>query len=225
MTEFSRPREGQNRRLLHGRPHRILIIDDDEGYGPVMRDMLRRRGYKVTLAASGDAGLLAVRRDAPDLILLDIHLPGIDGITLFKAFRKAPQTRSIPVILLTGVPLLKSLLGAAADGLKTEPVHYKPEGPEALLERVERALGPDAGLGGEASGPRAYVIGDLKFFPETGVLEIPGGSSSLNFQVVHGLLSDHLHQHRTLVRHEGEEPSTDIFGGSNRCAVWSKVGA
>jgi two-component system, OmpR family, alkaline phosphatase synthesis response regulator PhoP len=81
---------------------RVLIIDDEQAIQVVAQFSLKMVvGWEVLTASSGLAGLAMAQTEAPDLILLDVMMPGMDGLATFKALQQQPQTRSIPVIFLT----------------------------------------------------------------------------------------------------------------------------
>ena len=112
----------------------------------------------------------SARDSRPDLILLDIHLPGLDGIALYKIFKKAAQTRGIPIILMTGKDVLDSILEAAAGGLRAEAVYRKGSlDLDDLLARVRRVLSktrpePETPFDPGAAGTilcRGTVVADL----------------------------------------------------------------
>lgn len=83
---------------------KILIIDDEKEYCELVKQNLELRGdYKVITANSGKDGISAAIREKPDLILLDILMPGMDGFEALKKLKDTPQTASIPVIMLTAL--------------------------------------------------------------------------------------------------------------------------
>jgi cyclic di-GMP phosphodiesterase len=81
---------------------RVLVADDDPANRTLLRAMLERAGYEVAVTADGVAALAAARAQPPDLALLDIEMPGRDGIAVTRALREAPATAIVPVILVTG---------------------------------------------------------------------------------------------------------------------------
>lgn len=188
------------------RPDRILIVEDDPEYARILRRRLRLEGHVVESASHGQAGLFKLKFFAPDLILLDMHMPGTDGIALYKALRRAPQTRGIPVILITGQRVLDSLLDAAAAGLGAEPVFHKLDGLDDLAARVAVRLrqareaqssrgsdppapsptGKAAPLPSRSPSPstpeqpRRYELDGLLFFPDLRRLTIDGKPVKLN---------------------------------------------
>ncbi|HEX6350541.1 MAG TPA: response regulator [Candidatus Dormibacteraeota bacterium] len=80
---------------------RIVYIEDDPTIAQMYRMKLEKDGYRVTLAADGEAGLRAVREIHPDLVFLDIRLPKMDGFTVLRQLRDDPATRHIPVVILS----------------------------------------------------------------------------------------------------------------------------
>jgi DNA-binding response OmpR family regulator len=80
---------------------KVLIIEDEETLAHNLADKLRAEGFGVTAAADGEAGLEKVRSDIPDLIVLDIMLPKLDGLSLCRMVRHDPATAHIPIIMLT----------------------------------------------------------------------------------------------------------------------------
>ena len=117
---------------------RILIVEDNE----MNRDMLSRRleprGYQVIHAMDGRQGLAAARSEAPDLILMDMSLPEIDGWEVTRQLKSDDTTRSIPVIALTAHAMSsdrQKALAAGCDDYDTKPVEF-----ERLLMKIETML-------------------------------------------------------------------------------------
>lgn len=103
----------------------ILVVDDDEDIRALVSRALRTAGFDVLEAASGEAALEVVERDAVSLVILDVGLPGISGTDVVRALRASPQTATLPVILLTGSGVeypLVSGLDAGADDYLAKPV-------------------------------------------------------------------------------------------------------
>jgi DNA-binding response OmpR family regulator len=118
-------------------PANILVIDDSAFVSAVVTRLLGRAGYEVRIAESGQAGLDAVRQSPPDLILLDITLPGIDGLTVCQRIKGDPATAMIPIMLLSGID--DPAAGARGAAAGADDMLGKPFDPQVLLERV-RAL-------------------------------------------------------------------------------------
>jgi DNA-binding response OmpR family regulator len=81
---------------------KILIVDDTPGNVDVLRKTLESRGYQISVAPSGEMSLKIVARNLPDLILLDIMMPGIDGFETCLKFRGLPELKETPIIFLSG---------------------------------------------------------------------------------------------------------------------------
>src|SRR5476649_1819947 len=113
----------------------ILLIDDDQQLRMVFGLALRRGGYNVIEAESGDAGLQMARQHLPDLILSDIHMPGGDGSTLLRDIRRDPELKSRQVVLMTGRPDLVTPRKGMEEG--ADDFLVKPVSLEALRNCVE----------------------------------------------------------------------------------------
>jgi two-component system alkaline phosphatase synthesis response regulator PhoP len=117
---------------------RILVIEDDEDIQELIRFNLVKDGCKVSCRRSAEEGLKAVALNVPDLILLDLMLPGMDGLSVCRRLRADDRTRAIPVIMLTAK-------GGEADivtGLELGADDYipKPFSPRVLLARIRSLL-------------------------------------------------------------------------------------
>ena len=86
-----------------GRPARVLIVDDERQNRVLLERLLQPEGFETLTAADGEAALSAVAAHAPDLVLLDVMLPGVDGIEVCRRMKHDPATRLIPVVLVTGL--------------------------------------------------------------------------------------------------------------------------
>jgi DNA-binding response OmpR family regulator len=124
----------------------ILVVDDEPKIADLARDYLEHAGFTVRTAADGEAALTAVRRDRPDLVVLDLGLPGLDGLDVTRAIRR---DSNLPVIMLTARDdELDKLLGLelGADDYLTKP--FSPRElvarVRAVLRRVDVAAEPDA---------------------------------------------------------------------------------
>ncbi len=114
---------------------RILVIEDDRELGRVLLGLLRRAGFEARLAENGVRGLLALREDPPDLVVLDLGLPDLAGDEILTRLR---ATSDLPVLVLTATRDLERkvrLLREGADDYLEKPFH-----PEELLARIEALL-------------------------------------------------------------------------------------
>jgi len=116
----------------------IVLIEDNEKNRKLARDVLNHQGYRVVDAESAEDGLAAIARERPALVLMDIHLPGIDGIEALRRLRADPDTRAIPVIAVTASAMTQDrqkILAAGFDGYQSKPISVRP-----FLAAVREAL-------------------------------------------------------------------------------------
>jgi two-component system, sensor histidine kinase and response regulator len=116
----------------------ILVVDDDSQLRTMLGISLRRNGYNVINADSGETGLAAARQYLPDLILCDIHMPGGNGTTLLQEVRRDPELRSKQVVLMTGRPDLVSARQGMEEG--ADDFLVKPVSLDALLNCIKARL-------------------------------------------------------------------------------------
>ena len=112
---------------------RILVVDDTADTREMLAFYFRDRGFTVETAADGRAAIDAAHRVHPDVIVMDVAMPGIDGISATRALKDHPQTGDIPVVLLTAYPIHAIKSGALVNGARFV---MKPCAPEQLEEIV-----------------------------------------------------------------------------------------
>ncbi len=123
----------------------ILIVEDNEKNRKLVRDVLQVKGYKTIETETGEEGVRLAQESQPALILMDIQLPGIDGITALKRLRADPKTRDIPVIAVTASAMIlkrEVMLAEGFDGYQNKPISIKD-----FLEDVGRVLEAHRGAG------------------------------------------------------------------------------
>jgi len=116
----------------------ILIIEDNEKNRRLCRDVLQVKGYKTIESETAEEGLKLALDQAPALILMDIQLPGMDGITAMKQLKADPKTQAISIIAITASAMTNnrtSMLAEGFDGYQTKPISLKD-----FLGEVERLL-------------------------------------------------------------------------------------
>jgi two-component system, cell cycle response regulator DivK len=119
--------------------HRILIVEDTEDNLRIARDLLNSAGYDLLEATDGAAGVSMATLHHPDLILMDIQLPKLDGYEATRRIRAIPELRDVPIIAITSYALSGDDVKARAAGC--DAYIAKPYSPRALLAEVRRFLG------------------------------------------------------------------------------------
>lgn len=117
----------------------ILVVEDQEDNRRILRDLLGRSGFTVLEAHTGTDGVDMAEQEKPDLILMDIQLPGVDGYEATRRIRAIPGCEKVPIIAVTSHALSgdeEKALAAGCSGYVT-----KPFSPRALLARVQEFLG------------------------------------------------------------------------------------
>jgi CheY-like chemotaxis protein len=121
---------------------RLLYVEDNEMNRDMLSRRLQRRGFDVLIAADGEQGMAMAAAEKPDLILMDMSLPILDGWEATRRLKAAPETKRIPVIGLTAHAMATDrdkCLAAGCDDYDTKPVELA-----RLLEKIERLLGTGA---------------------------------------------------------------------------------
>ena len=118
----------------------ILIVEDHPTMREAMRLVLEHEGFEINVAADGQSALSMARTDPPDLMFLDMNLPGASGADILKQLKSDPQTEAIRVIVITAVGEEGR---AFAMSLGADEYFTKPFSPLALLRTVERVLASD----------------------------------------------------------------------------------
>jgi two-component system nitrogen regulation response regulator NtrX len=161
---------------------RILIVDDDPDVRRLLGEELQGAGHEALFASDAVQALMIARRDQPDLILLDLRLPGGDGIAVLKRLKGMPQTEAVPVIILTGLRtnelvdealrlgahayVRKSLTGSqlgqeverALEPLRRKPLELAQEPPAVMRAASSPETIPPASQAADAAGVREFEV-------------------------------------------------------------------
>ncbi len=116
----------------------VLIVEDNDKNMKLARDVLQNKGYQTLEAVTGEEGVRLAKEKVPDLVLMDIQLPGINGIEAFKQIRADGKTARIPVVALTAsvTPTDRSAISAAGfDAFVSKPINLK-----EFLDTVKRLI-------------------------------------------------------------------------------------
>ena len=144
-------------------PPRILIVEDEQTIAEVLEYNLQKEGFEVELEYRGDTARDAIHSNPPDMILLDLRLPGLDGLEICRTIKRDPRTEGIPLVILTAK-------GEEVDrivGLELGADDYisKPFSPREVVLRVKAVLRRSET--GDRKEPEVVSIGELK-------LDVPG---------------------------------------------------
>jgi two-component system, OmpR family, alkaline phosphatase synthesis response regulator PhoP len=116
----------------------ILVVEDEDDIRELLRYNLAKEGYRVVWAASGEEALKAIRASLPDLVLLDLMLPGLDGLDVCRSLKQDPHTRNLPIVMLTAKGEEADIivgLELGADDYVTKPFNLR-----VLLARLRAVL-------------------------------------------------------------------------------------
>jgi DNA-binding response OmpR family regulator len=152
----------------------ILVVDDEPSIREVVTLYLRRAGYRVIVAADGQAALEALEKHAPDLVVLDLMLPQVDGLEVTRQLRARGDT---PIIMLTA----RRQETDRVLGLEMGADDYvvKPFSPRELVSRVKAVLRRTSGTARAEGEGQVLAFGDLRIDPQRRVVEVAGAERSL----------------------------------------------
>jgi two-component system cell cycle response regulator DivK len=117
---------------------RILVVEDQEDNRRIMRDLLASAGYELIEAADGEAGVRLAEAERPDLILMDIQLPVLDGYEATRRIKQNPDLRGIPIVVVTSYALSGDDVKAMQAG--SDAYVAKPFSPRELLATIRKFL-------------------------------------------------------------------------------------
>jgi CheY-like chemotaxis protein len=120
---------------------KILLVEDNELNRDMLSRRLERRGFQVLIAVDGAQGVAMAQSEAPDLVLMDMSLPVLNGWEAARQLKAASETRAIPIIALTAHAMLgdrEKAIEAGCDDFDTKPIELP-----RLLEKIDRLIGKD----------------------------------------------------------------------------------
>lgn len=159
----------------------ILVVDDEEDILELVRYNLMREGYGVLCAATGEEAVRIAGEAVPDLIVLDLMLPGVDGLEVTRMIKGAPKTASIPIVMLTAK-------GEEADivtGLEMGADDYvsKPFSPRVLSARIKAVLRRSHEKAAQEDPDGEIRIGDLRIRPGMHLVTVRDENVTLTFRI------------------------------------------
>ena len=161
-------------------PEKILVVDDDVDTLRLVGLMLQRQGYQIVAASNGNQALTMAQSEKPDLILLDVMMPDMDGYEVTRRLRADPQTSSVPIIMFTA----KSQVDDKVTGFEVGADDYltKPTQPKELFAHVKAVLA----RGSKARAPAAAIAGEKGHM--IGVIAAKGGLGASTLVINLGIL-------------------------------------
>ena len=158
----------------------LLVVEDEQDLQDLLRYNLEREGFRVACAGSGKTALQMVRTQSPDLVILDLMLPDVDGLEICRTIRADPVTARIPILMLTA----KNEEADVVTGLEMGADDYltKPFSPRVLLARVKAVLRrrQEQGTGNEVAATEPEIqLADLTISPERHEVVVAGQTVEL----------------------------------------------
>jgi len=120
---------------------KILLVEDNEMNRDMLSRRLERRGFQVLIAVDGEQGVAMAQSEVPDLVLMDMSLPVVDGWEATRRLKAAPETRAVPIIALTSHAMVgdrDKAIEAGCDDYDTKPIELP-----RLLEKIDRLIGKE----------------------------------------------------------------------------------
>jgi len=167
-------------------PQYILVVDDDKQIARLVRSYLEQAGYRVSVAYEGNEALQSIRADRPDLIVLDLMLPGKDGWEITRIIRGDKDLSGVPIIMLTArVEDTDKIVGLE---LGADDYIPKPFNPREVVARVRAVL---RRFGGGMQPANILTVGPVRLDADQHVVTAPGGPVDLTpteFDLLHLLM-------------------------------------
>ena len=171
---------------------KILVVDDDKAINELIKINLELFGYDVITAFDGIQGFTLVKQELPDLIILDVMMPDVDGYTVAKRVRENQNTKNIPILMLTALNMLEDKVKGFDIGVDDYLV--KPFEMEELKVRVRALLKRTNAIPESLATKEILTIGDITLLPETYSVKIQDRIAKLTpieFDILNLLLQNH----------------------------------
>ncbi len=187
--------------------NKILVIDDDDSVNELIKINLELSGYEVLSANDGTKGFAIAKQENPDLIILDVMMPEVDGYTVAKRIRENNKIKDTPIIMLTALGMLQDKVKGFDIGVDDYLV--KPFEIDELKVRVRALLKRSDKMPKSATTKEILQIGDITLIPETYSVEILGRTAKvtpIEFDIINLLMQNY----GNMV--SGSKILTDIWG-------------
>ncbi len=171
---------------------KILVVDDDTAINELIKVNLELAYYKVITALDGNKGYALAKQEMPDLIILDVMMPEVDGYTVAKRIRENESTKDIPILMLTALGMLQNKVQGFNIGVDDYLV--KPFEMEELLVRVKALLKRSNNIPKSVAVKEVLTRGDITLIPESYSIEINGKQAKvtpIEFDIVNLLMQNY----------------------------------
>lgn len=171
---------------------KILVIDDDIAINELIKVNLELAFYKVVTALDGNKGYALAKQEQPDLIILDVMMPEVDGYTVAKRIRENESTKDIPIIMLTALNMLQNKVQGFNIGV--DDYLCKPFEMEELLVRIKALLKRSNNIPKSVAVKEVLSQGDITLIPEMYSIEIQGKQvkvTPIEFDIVNLLMQNY----------------------------------
>lgn len=171
---------------------KILVVDDDIAINELIKVNLELAYYKVINAYDGNKGYALAKQEFPDLVILDVMMPEVDGYTVAKRIRENPSTKDIPIIMLTALNMIQNK--AQGFDIGVDDYLVKPFEMEELLMRVKALLKRTNNIPKSVAVKEVLTQGDITLIPETYSIEINGKTAKvtpIEFDIVNLLMQNY----------------------------------
>ena len=172
--------------------NKILVIDDDEAINELLKINLELFGYPVITAKNGIEGFALVKQELPDLVILDVMMPEVDGFTVAKRIRENPETKNIPILMLTALSMVQDKVKGFDIGVDDYLV--KPFEMEELRVRVRALLKRSDAIPESLATKEILTVGDITLLPESYSVKILDKTVKLTpieFDILNLLVQNH----------------------------------
>ncbi len=171
---------------------KILVVDDDEAINELIKINLELLGYEVLTAKDGIQGFTLAKQETPDLIILDVMMPDVDGYTVAKRVRENSSTKDIPILMLTALNMLEDKVKGFDLGVDDYLV--KPFEMEELRVRIRALLKRNNSIPESLATKEILTIGDITLLPETYSVKILDKTTKLTpieYDILNLLVQNH----------------------------------
>ena len=171
---------------------KILVVDDDESILELVKINLELMGQDVLTALDGIKGFALVKQELPDLIILDVMMPEVDGFTVAQRIRQNPATKETPILMLTALGMIQDKVQGFNSGVDDYLV--KPFELEELKVRVKALLRRSSSMPESLKTPEVLSVGDFTLMPESLSVKVLDGAVKLTpieFEILSNLIQHH----------------------------------